>query len=278
MTNAKYKILLAGKNKTIIDDFFSHLDENIEPITTSARWDDILAHLKYFNPDALCFCAANEQKEHINQMVVLKSQLEKANIPLVVVGSDEDCTEFEREAVAVADLVLRKPLKAAAIEEQLKKRIDAIREEERLRQEEIQKQREEEERLRAIEEAKANRKYVMIVDDDATMLRTIKEQLSEQYNIATAISGKIALKYLEKKPVDLILLDYEMPGETGPEVLEQIRKNEVTKDTPVLFLTGVTDREKIKQALTLKPQGYLLKPVEHDKLIEAIEPFLTGDN
>ena len=70
---------------------------------------------------------------------------------------------------------------------------------------------------------------------------------------------------------NLILLDYEMPGENGPEVLEKLRANPITNQIPVIFLTGINDRKKIQQVLALKPQGYLLKPIDHDKLVEAIE-------
>ena len=102
------------------------------------------------------------------------------------------------------------------------------------------------------------------------MLKLLKEHLHDEYDIATAISGKIAMKFLERKRTDLILLDYEMPVENGPAVLEKLRANEATKDLPVIFLTGVSDREKIQEALVLKPQGYLLKPVEREKLLEII--------
>ncbi len=78
------------------------------------------------------------------------------------------------------------------------------------------------------------------------------------------------MKFLERKKTNLILLDYEMPGETGPEILEKLRANDVTKDIPVIFLTGVSEREKIQEALVLKPQSYLLKPVDHEKLRSAI--------
>lgn len=61
-----------------------------------------------------------------------------------------------------------------------------------------------------------------------------------------------------------------MPGEKGPGILEKVRANEATKDIPVIFLTGVSDREKIQEALVLRPQSYLLKPIDREKLIEAI--------
>ena len=117
-------------------------------------------------------------------------------------------------------------------------------------------------------------KYVLVIDDDPSVLRLIKEYLHEGYNVATAISGKIAYKFLNEKKTDLILLDYEMPVKKGPEVLENFKKNNMINGVPVLFLTGITEREKIEKALRLKPQGYLLKPVDKEKLIGTIEKFI----
>lgn len=116
----------------------------------------------------------------------------------------------------------------------------------------------------------AQRKHILVVDDDPLMLKMLKEHLHGEYDVATAVSGKIALKFLERKKTNLILLDYEMPGEKGPGILEKVRANEATKDIPVIFLTGVSDREKIQEALVLRPQSYLLKPIDREKLIEAI--------
>ena len=96
----------------------------------------------------------------------------------------------------------------------------------------------------------------------------------KDYDVATAISGKVALQFLEDNKTDLILLDYEMPKENGAEVLRKIRANEQTKDLPVVFLTGIADRKKIQEVLLLEPQGYLLKPINRVKLLETIEKII----
>lgn len=106
------------------------------------------------------------------------------------------------------------------------------------------------------------------------MLKLIKEHLHEDYDIATAINGKLALKFLEKKRTDLIFLDYEMPDMNGPQVLEKIRENQELSDIPVVFLTGISEREKIEKVLSMKPQGYVLKPIDREKLITTIKNVL----
>ena len=280
----RYKILLAGKYRTVIDDLFAHANDKIEFMTTSMRWNDMMGHIKYFEPDIFCLCANNESKDHINQMKSVKMRLDETKTPFVLIGSEEECIEFEREAPGITDMVLKKPLTVFAIEGKLIEYIDNLRHQQQLRlEEEIRLAEEaakeaEEEAAKEAEAANEKRHHVLIIDDDSTMLKAIKEQLHEQYDVATALSGKIAMRFLEKRTTDLILLDYEMPTETGPMVLERLRANKTTKDIPVIFLTGVTERSKITQVLALKPQGYLLKPIEHDKLMFAIEKALAEVN
>ncbi len=136
---------------------------------------------------------------------------------------------------------------------------------------EIQKKALKEIENKKIKESKEKiKKHILVIDDDPRMLRLIKEELRDEYNVATATSGKVGLAFLQRKTTDLILLDYEMPEENGPEVLDKIRADIKTKNIPVVFLTGINDREKIQKVLSMKPQGYLLKPINHDKLLETI--------
>ncbi len=115
------------------------------------------------------------------------------------------------------------------------------------------------------------RKKVLVVDDNATTLRSIKGMLEEKYNITLANSGMKALAAIGKSRPDAILLDYEMPVCDGRQTLEMIRADEDMNSIPVIFLTGVNDREHISAVLKLRPAGYLLKPAVPEKLIEAIE-------
>ena len=98
--------------------------------------------------------------------------------------------------------------------------------------------------------------------------------LEKDYDVAVANSGMMAIKQAKKKMPDSILLDYEMPEWDGKKTLEEIRKDEAIKDIPVVFLTGVADKENITAVLAMKPEGYLLKPIDPDKLMDTIEKVL----
>ncbi len=272
----KYKVLLVGKNRVVIDEFFTHLWENFESLTTSNRYEDIANHIRYFEPDVMVYCMNKESKDGINHLLYSRDRLKKNRIPLVLVGSEEDCNDFQQYGSAA--LVLVKPLTASAIGERLVKFLeDKAREEEeqkRAEQERLERERLEREKLEQEKGGKAARRHVLVVDDDPLMLKVIKDHLRDQYDVATATNGRTAFKFLEKRSTDLILLDYEMPEEDGPAVLEKLRTNEATKDIAVVFLTGVMEREKIQKVLVYKPQGYLLKPIDKDKLLAEIDRIL----
>lgn len=260
------RILVTGKNNGIIEDCFNLMQDSFTIISTSLRYDDMVQHIAIFEPDMLLICLKDETRDEYNRIIELKRKLARMDIAVAIIGDPGVVDEFQKVAVFMADIVLEKPITASVIrkrlEEFLKEKQEKAEEEKRI-QEEMEKLKEQE-----------RRKKVLVIDDDPAMLKIIKEHLHENYDVATAISGKIAYKYLEAKGTDLILLDYEMPVEKGPQVFENIRKYERFENTPVIFLTGITDREKIKEALMLKPQGYLLKPIDKEKLIGTIEKYL----
>ncbi|MBE5906797.1 MAG: response regulator [Lachnospiraceae bacterium] len=119
------------------------------------------------------------------------------------------------------------------------------------------------------------KKSILIVDDDTTYMGLIRGWLKEYYQVAMANSGMQALKWLAGNRADLILLDYEMPVTSGPQVLEMLRSEPDTRDIPVMFLTGKDDKESVVKVLSLKPEGYLLKSIEKDKLIKELGKFFS---
>ena len=123
------------------------------------------------------------------------------------------------------------------------------------------------------EHSKHNKKKILVVDDSGTMLRNVKGWLEESYQVTLANSGTMAIKYLATNRPDLVLLDYEMPIVDGKQVLEMIRSETEFEDIPVIFLTNKGDRETIMNVMALKPQGYLLKTMEPEKIVESVDKF-----
>lgn len=305
----EFRILMAGDNKTVLDMFFNNI-KSFEVQTVSTRHEDIMCHLKYFHPDAFVYTVVNDSYNGIKKMPIAKQELKKQKVPFIFIGTAEECNRVDSMAPGVVDIYIQKPFTVEKIREKVEAIIHVHREEKeeeerekaaaqaaleaenkKIEEEKAEAEPEEEEKnivededigeididelLKEVKAAK-RKKHVLVVDDDPGMLKVIKAHLSEKYGVATAVSGKIALNFLEKKDTDLVLLDYMMPEMDGPAVLKEIRRNPKTKHLPTVFLTGVTDREKILELLSSedRPQGYIIKPVEKDKLLASIKNLI----
>jgi CheY-like chemotaxis protein len=102
----------------------------------------------------------------------------------------------------------------------------------------------------------------------------VKEWIKDLYKTDIVTDGLQGIRFLMKKPVDLVLLDYEMPEVDGPMVLERLRQVPQTQDIPVVFLTGVGTKEHVARVMGLKPNGYILKTTTRENLLEYIKSKL----
>ncbi len=120
------------------------------------------------------------------------------------------------------------------------------------------------------------KEQILLVDDDVTFLRMMQGWLGMDYTVAATCSGMQAIEYLTKHKVDLILLDYDMPVTSGPQLLEMLRSEPSTRHIPVIFLTGRNDRDSVMSVMNLKPDGYILKPIGRTDALEAMDRFFKS--
>lgn len=119
--------------------------------------------------------------------------------------------------------------------------------------------------------AKANRrKRILLVDDSAIQLRTMKGLLQSDYDVDMAISAQEAMTLIYKNTPDLIFLDYDMPQCDGKMTFEMFKNEPISSDIPVVFLTGVTEKGKVLSVLNMYPADYLIKPVDKSRIMETI--------
>jgi len=120
-------------------------------------------------------------------------------------------------------------------------------------------------------EAMENRKAsIIVVDDDITSLTIAKRDLASLYRVLTVPSGKTFFQFLEKMTPDLILLDIEMSGMDGYEVISKLKSTKETEHIPVIFLTAKTDSESEMKGLSLGAVDYIKKPFSRELLIERV--------
>lgn len=122
-----------------------------------------------------------------------------------------------------------------------------------------------------VQDKKDRRKHILFVDDNPLLLRSMKSLVSDKYRVSLAVSGAQAFELMQQNRPDLVFLDYEMPGINGKVVLRAIRANEKFSSLPVVLLSAVADRNYIQEILTLKPNGYILKPARQENILAMIE-------
>lgn len=118
----------------------------------------------------------------------------------------------------------------------------------------------------------------VLIIDDHTLFRSGLEELLERRGIdvvATAGDGEEGCALAEKLAPDVILLDVRMPGMGGLTVLERLKEADV--QTPVLMLTTSTEDRDLIAAVRAGAQGYLLKDLEPDELIESLGKITAGE-
>ena len=116
----------------------------------------------------------------------------------------------------------------------------------------------------AIKQAKGNsmpRHSILAVDDNKTNLQIIKGILESDYDVMLALSGEMALRFIEKKRPDLVLLDLRMPGMSGREVFERIHANPDLANLPVFFLTADMTERTESECLELGAADFVTKPI-----------------
>jgi two-component system alkaline phosphatase synthesis response regulator PhoP len=120
------------------------------------------------------------------------------------------------------------------------------------------------------------KKKIMVVDDEENLVELVKDIMeNEDFEVVTATNGDECLEKLRTEKPDLILLDMMMPGMSGREVCERIRKNPKTKNLKVAFLTVARFSELGKGVLSsLGVVDYITKPFENQELVKRVKRIL----
>jgi CheY-like chemotaxis protein len=122
---------------------------------------------------------------------------------------------------------------------------------------------------------------VLIVDDEEDFCQLVKKNLesSGEFKVFFAHNGQDGVTLAQVEKPDIILLDVMMPDISGAEVANVLKKNDKTKNIPVVFLTAIIKKEELGQE-TMKQIGenrYIAKPVKTQALIECIKSVMHSE-
>jgi len=103
-------------------------------------------------------------------------------------------------------------------------------------------------------------KTILIVEDEPILQKTLTMALEQEgYEIKSALDGEIGLNMAKTIKPDLILLDLILPKMDGFEILDELKKDETSKEIPIIILTNLESSQDIERALGLGAKTYLVK-------------------
>jgi CheY-like chemotaxis protein len=112
---------------------------------------------------------------------------------------------------------------------------------------------------------------ILVVDDDRASHVIVKNLIGKKYELVHAQDPQQGINILSEKKIDLILSDIHMPGMTGLEFLEAIKKDSDKKNIPILLMTSLPTVEKEQKAMDLGAKDFIQKDLFHQKPQEVAE-------
>jgi two-component system, chemotaxis family, chemotaxis protein CheY len=123
-----------------------------------------------------------------------------------------------------------------------------------------------------------NKKKILVVDDEPSILKLLTFILSSQYDMIIKTSGIEAMSWLEEgADPDLIISDLMMPYFDGNTLIKNLKISGFYRDTPVIVLSGANNLTEIVNSMPFKVDGYLEKPFNPIMLKSLIAQLLVND-
>ncbi len=236
----QFSVVVKGIEKKLTEKGY-HVDmvtEHFEKAVELTAHTD--AFLLYLPSDVM------DDKVKFNEFAMLASALQEKKASIIFLGEKKYRHDFEASIPNIRDyLWYDRPVDLDELDEALTKVCDSG-------------------------SVSVLRKRILIVDDDPLYAGMVREWIREKYRVDVVTAGMQAITFLLKNPVDLVLLDYEMPVVDGPQVLQMLRQDQNTMNIPVVFLTGVGTKEEVSRVMALKPDGYVLKSTTKESLMKYI--------
>lgn len=295
-------ILFTGNGDRMIDNVIDLMPDAYEKVRCMPTENDFVRALNNLQPHVVVVCLQSESRDLLRVYDVLCADANFSAQPVIAIGYEDDCALFKARIPVRNIACFERPINREALLDTLE-RFVSLSEQQMIPKKPVEPSlpfgqqaastaaspEEDYEKLLQVKESEATlvrkiqrltsiqgRKSILVVDDDVQMLNVLKLYLQDLYDVTVVPSGTLALKFVTKKDTDLILLDYMMPDMDGPAVLKQIRTGYHCPDVPVVFLTGVSDKDSVMRGLELRPNGYLLKPVSRELLLEKVTEILLG--
>ncbi|OGF44974.1 MAG: hypothetical protein A2452_08410 [Candidatus Firestonebacteria bacterium RIFOXYC2_FULL_39_67] len=119
-------------------------------------------------------------------------------------------------------------------------------------------------------------KYTILAIDDEKLIRDLISDLLQHYgyNAVTASSGTEAIALIKNSHFDVILCDISMPGQTGFEVFDEVKK--IAPEAKFIFVSAFDNQENINKGMSMGAKAFIGKPFSPDELLDVLENILKN--
>lgn len=243
-------VLLADDSELIHRHTVPLLLENGYRVEEAFNGREALEKIRAVRPDLVLTDVEMPEMDGFTLCKTLKEDEKTASIPVVICSSLGEASDLERGFDSGADDYLVKPV----VPEELISRLHALL------------------ATRMI----SARERVLVVDDSAAVRHLVSDCLRRQgFVVETAVDGQDGLGRATGNLPDLVLTDYDMPRMTGFEFVVALRREEKTRDVPIVMLTARDSRRDQAQMRAAGLTSYLVKPFTTDKCIAIVERVLA---
>jgi DNA-binding response OmpR family regulator len=121
------------------------------------------------------------------------------------------------------------------------------------------------------------KRRIVIADDDSIIISLVSLRLGlANFEVLCAADGQAALALIRKSEPVAAILDMQMPGKTGIDVLGELKADPLTNKLPVMMLTGERDPEIVMRAVGAGAGDYMVKPFDPDHLLERVNRLVRS--
>ncbi len=113
---------------------------------------------------------------------------------------------------------------------------------------------------------------ILQIEDNNDIQKILQDFFSEEHEVIQAYSGTEGLRLFEAENIDLVLLDIMLPGKSGEQVLQEIRK---VSSVPIIMLTALSDKQMISQYLLAGANDYIVKPFNLEEVYARVTSSTT---